>query len=83
MVKQVASAPIGVIAEVCVFEAGDVGDELLLVSPLQLAKNTVQASSNVMRNMGCSLKKPKPGTSFNFSTPFLSLAIMLVTSNSL
>src|SRR5258708_25224615 len=40
-----------VIAEVCVFEAGGVGDELLLVSPLQLAKNTVQAHSNVMRNI--------------------------------
>jgi len=69
MVKQVASAPIGVIAEVCVFEAGDVGDELLLVSPLQLAKNTVQASSNVMRNMGCSLK---PGAFLNFDPPLLS-----------
>jgi hypothetical protein len=43
MVKQVACAPIGVIAEVRVFEAGRVGDELLLVSPLQLAKNMVQA----------------------------------------
>lgn len=68
MVKQVAGAPIGVIAEVSVFEEGRVGDELLLVSPLQLAKNRVQASS-AMRNIGCSLK---PGAFFNFSPPLLS-----------
>jgi hypothetical protein len=67
-VKQVACAPIGVMAEVSVFEVEDAGDGLLLVSPKQLAKNTVQAS-NAMRNMGCTLK---PGASFNFSPPLLS-----------
>ena len=67
MDKQVAGAPIGVIAEVCVFEG--IGDELLLVSPLQLAKNTVQASSSAMRNIGCTLR---PGAFFNFSPPLLS-----------
>ncbi len=69
IVKQVACALIGVRAEVCVFEAGGVVDELPLVSPPQLAKNTVQASSNAMRNMGCSLKS---GAFFNFSPPLLN-----------
>src|SRR5260370_34913678 len=55
-------------AEGSVFEVEDAGDGLLLVSPKQLAKNTVQAS-NAMRNMGCTLK---PGASFNLSPPLLS-----------
>jgi len=59
----------GVIAEVCVFEAGRVADELLPVSPLQLAKNTVQASSSAMRNKGWSFKS---GVFFNFSPPLVS-----------
>ncbi len=63
-VKHVAGTPIGVIAEACVFE---VDDELSLLSPKQLAKNTLQVSS-IMRSMRYVLKSD---VSFNFSLPLL------------